>query len=254
MAKSDAVHDPLALTKNPRLDLPVLAEAARSCQACPLYRNATQTVFGAGPLTARMVLVGEQPGDEEDRKGQPFVGPAGRMLDQILVDAGITRDELYVTNAVKHFKFVMQGKRRLHEKPKTTEVRACQPWVLGEIERLRPQVLVALGATAVESLFGKGVGVLRDRGHAIASPLAPFCFVTYHPSAALRARTPEDRAKVRAALTEDLRAAAAHLAQAARKAPRAARQASGVGRSQDRPAAEAQHAHPRATDQQRARH
>jgi uracil-DNA glycosylase family protein len=251
MAKSDAVQDPLVLTRNPRLGLPQLAEAARSCQACPLYRDATQTVFGAGPTSAKMVLVGEQPGDEEDRKGQPFVGPAGRLLDQLLIEAGIPREEIYLTNAVKHFKFVMRGKRRLHEKPKTAEVRACQPWVLGEIERLRPQVLVALGATAVVSLFGNKVGVLRDRGHAIASNLAPFCYVTYHPSAALRARTPEDRAQVRAALIEDLRMAAAHLAGTSR---RAARATSGVGRAHDRPSAKAQHADPRTTDQQRARH
>jgi DNA polymerase len=241
-----AVDNPRVFTENLRLHLPQLAEAARSCEACPLYRDATQTVFGEGPAHAKLVLVGEQPGDEEDRKGQPFVGPAGRLLDQILLDAGITRADVYVTNAVKHFKFVMQGKRRLHQKPKAAEVRACQPWVLGEIERLQPQVLVALGATAVASLFGSKVGVLRDRGHPISSDLAPFCFVTYHPSAALRARTPEDRARVRAALTDDLRAAAAHLT--------GARRTSRGRVAQDRTAAEAQHAHARATNQQRARH
>jgi uracil-DNA glycosylase family protein len=247
MARSASAQSPLLpITQDLHLGLPQLAKAARSCQACPLYRDATQTVFGEGPTTAKLVLVGEQPGDEEDKQGLPFVGPAGRLLDQILEEAGIARADIYVTNAVKHFKFVLQGKRRLHQKPKAAEVRACQPWLLGEIERLRPDVLVAMGSTAVASLFGSKVGVLRDRGHAIPSELAPFCYVTYHPSAALRAPTPEDRKRVRAALTDDLRTAAAHLHAPARKSR---------GRlAQGRPPAEAQHPHARPTDQQRARH
>ena len=203
---------PVPITRNARRGLRQLALAARSCTACPLYRDSIQTVFGEGPADAVMMLVGEQPGDEEDKQGLPFVGPAGRVLDEVLAEAGIPREAIYVTNAVKHFKFILKGKRRLHQKPKTAEVRACQPWLLGELEHLRPQVLVALGSTASASLFGSKVGVLRDRGKPIASDHAPFCFVTYHPSAALRGPSPEDRARVRAALVEDLKLAAAHLA------------------------------------------
>ena len=174
----------------PARSLPQLREAARVCRACPLYRFATQTVFGDGAARASLMLVGEQPGNDEDLQGRTFVGPAGRLLDQLLEQAGIDRKRVYLTNAVKHFKFEQKGKRRLHQKPKGLEIRACQPWVLAEIELVRPAVLVALGAVAAASLFGKTVSVLRDRGRAIDSPLAPCCFVTYHPSAALRAVTP----------------------------------------------------------------
>jgi uracil-DNA glycosylase len=234
MARSDPERQrqapsPATVVQDPKLRLPQLAQVARSCTACPLYRDATQTVFGVGPIDAAMVLVGEQPGDEEDKKGLPFVGPAGKLLDQVLEEAGIKRDDVYVTNAVKHFKFVMQGKRRLHQKPKAAEIRACQPWLDGEIERLRPLVLVALGSTAVTALFGSKVGLQRDRGHPIASPRAQFCYVTYHPSAALRAPTPEDRARIRGQLTDDLRAAASHL-RAARRDTQPSRMAIGSKR------------------------
>jgi uracil-DNA glycosylase len=186
-----------------------LAEAARACRGCPLYRDATQVVFGVGPAHASMMLVGEQPGDEEDRQGLPFVGPAGALLNKLLAEAGIARDEVYVTNAVKHFKFVLQGKRRLHQKPRGLEIAACQPWLGAELALVRPTVLLALGATAAQALFGSRVSVQRDRGRPIESPLAPVCLVTYHPSAALRGPNPEDRARLRAAMTEDLRRAAA---------------------------------------------
>ena len=186
-----------------------LGEAAARCRACPLYKDATQTVFGAGAPRARLMLVGEQPGNEEDLEGKPFVGPAGRLLDQLLEQAGIDRGAVYVTNAVKHFKFMMQGKRRLHQKPKGLEIKACKPWLLAEIDRVRPEVILALGATAAAALFGAQVSVMRDRGKPVSSPLAPRCLVTYHPSAALRGPKPEDRARIRDALLADLRVAAA---------------------------------------------
>jgi uracil-DNA glycosylase len=188
-----------------------LAAAARTCTACPLYREATQTVFGVGPAGARVMLVGEQPGNEEDRAGLPFVGPAGALLDRALAEAGLDRADVYLTNAVKHFKFVVSGKRRLHQKPRGLEIAACSPWLQAELRVVRPTVLVALGATAAQALFGSRVSVQRDRGRPIASPHAPRCFVTYHPSAALRAIRPEDRARIRADLTGDLRLAAAAL-------------------------------------------
>jgi uracil-DNA glycosylase len=186
-----------------------LAAAARACQACPLFRDATQVAFGTGPAPATLMLVGEQPGDEEDRQGLPFVGPAGALLDRALADAGVSRGEAYLTNAVKHFKFEMRGGRRIHQKPRGMEIVACHPWLEAELAVVRPTVLVALGATATQALFGRGVSVLRDRGRGLVSPLAPACFVTYHPSAALRAPTSEDRARIRAELTADLRLAVA---------------------------------------------
>ena len=192
----------------PEGGLSELMAAAAGCTACPLYRNATQTVFGAGPARVDMMLVGEQPGDEEDQRGLPFVGPAGRLLDQLLAGAGVDRRRVYVTNAVKHFKFVMKGKRRLHQKPSGREIRACKPWLLAEIDRVRPETIVALGGTAAAALFGSKVSVTRDRGRPVACTLAPECFVTFHPSAALRAPTPQERERIRAALAADLTLAA----------------------------------------------
>jgi uracil-DNA glycosylase family protein len=192
------------------LPLPALAEAAGCCRACPLYKDTTQTVFGEG-ASHGLMLVGEQPGDEEDRQGRPFVGPAGRLLQQLLTQAGLQRNEIYLTNAVKHFSHVQQGSRRLHQKPKSFEVAACKPWLLGEITRAEPRVILALGATAAAALFGRTVSVTRDRGKRVPSPLAPICLVSFHPSAALRAPTSEDRARTRAALLEDLVAAKGHL-------------------------------------------
>lgn len=152
--------------------LPELREAAARCQGCPLYQNATQTVFGAGPPSARLVLVGEQPGDQEDRRGQPFVGPAGRLLDRALAEAGIKLDDVYVTNAVKHFKFTRQdeGKRRIHQKPTTAEMAACRPWLTAELGLIEPEVIVALGATAAESLLGPSFRVTEQRGVPLPCP------------------------------------------------------------------------------------
>ncbi len=164
-----------------------LREAAADCKGCDLYKNATQTVFGEGPSHAEVVFIGEQPGDQEDRQGLPFVGPAGRMLDKALADAGISRDQVYVTNAVKHFKWIWRGKRRLHQKPSIREVAACKPWLEAEIQALRPNMVVCMGATAAQSYFGKPVLITKERGKFIPSETGrPVAFVTIHPSAIYR--------------------------------------------------------------------
>ncbi|HEY7374488.1 MAG TPA: UdgX family uracil-DNA binding protein [Polyangia bacterium] len=195
--------------------LPVLAAAAHSCQACPLWRRATQTVFGEGPAHAPLLLVGEQPGDQEDRQGHPFVGPAGRILSEALTAAGIERGQAYVTNAVKHFKWtpdIARGKRRIHEKPNAREIAACRPWLLAEIEAVRPEVIVCLGATAAQSLLGAGFRVTQHRGQPVPSPFAARVVPTVHPSSILRVRDDEARRRELRAFTADLRAAAALLA------------------------------------------
>jgi len=163
-----------------------LRKEAKSCQDCPLWANATQTVFGAGDPHARVMLVGEQPGDAEDRKGLPFVGPAGRLLDRALEAAGVDREHVYVTNAVKHFKWQLRGKRRLHKTPAQREIDACHQWLEREIEAVKPQVIVALGATAARSVIGRDFKVSLMRGRFVDSPLAPHVFATFHPSALLR--------------------------------------------------------------------
>jgi len=188
------------------------AAACARCQACPLYRNATQAVFGEGRAGAAVMLVGEQPGDAEDLAGRPFVGPAGLLLDAALREAGLQRRDVYVTNAVKHFGFEQRGKHRLHKKPGSAEVRACRPWLLDELTIVRPHVIVALGATAAAALFGPSVKLTRDRGHALAVAVTPIqqaapgatLLVTFHPAAVLRAPTSERRAELRALLTGDL--------------------------------------------------
>jgi uracil-DNA glycosylase len=187
-------------------------EAAAGCRACDLWARATQTVFGAGPVPARVMLVGEQPGDREDIEGEPFVGPAGGILSRALEDAGIDRETAFVTNVVKHFKWrpTPGGKRRLHEKPNKVEVGACLPWVHTELELVKPEVLVLLGATALEALAGPDVGVMRDRGRGLDLPLAPFVMTTVHPSSILRAGAGRDAAYK--AFVHDLRVAAARLA------------------------------------------
>ena len=195
-----------------RATLTQLAQAAAGCQGCPLYAPATATVFGEGPPDAPIMLVGEQPGDEEDRRGHAFVGPAGQVLDEALSAAGLDRRLLYLTNTVKHFKFEERGKWRIHQRPRGREVEACKPWVLAEIARVRPRVLVALGATAAGALFGRTVTPGRSRGRPVPSPLAPACFVTYHPSAVLRAGDADASDGIRAALIADLRRAAAAAA------------------------------------------
>jgi uracil-DNA glycosylase len=189
-----------------RATLPQLAAAVQGCRGCELYRNATQAVLGEGPASARIVMVGEQPGDREDLAGRPFVGPAGALLDRALEDAGIDRCDVYITNAVKHFKFEPRGKRRIHKKPSELEIVACRPWLEAELERVRPRVIVCLGATAARSLIGRQHRILRDRGRFLESPLAPSVTATVHPSAILRAPDAERRHADYAAFVEDLKA------------------------------------------------
>jgi uracil-DNA glycosylase len=186
-----------------------LREAAARCRGCDLYRAATQTVFGEGAARARLMLVGEQPGDREDETGHPFVGPAGKLLRDALHAAGIEPRDVYLTNAVKHFNYVWRGKRRIHAKPKAIHIRACRPWLEAEIAVVRPAVLVALGATAAQSLFGPAFRLTAHRGEALASDLAPRAFATIHPSAILRAPDDRTRHAELAAFIEDLRTAVA---------------------------------------------
>ncbi|HEX9466704.1 MAG TPA: UdgX family uracil-DNA binding protein [Alphaproteobacteria bacterium] len=171
----------------PHVGLDELRARAAKCTACPLYANATQTVFGEGPATAEMMLVGETPGDQEDLTGRPFVGPAGRLLDRCLAEAGIERQKIYVTNVVKHFKWTPRGKRRMHVKPNAMEIRACRPWMDAEIAVVKPQVLVCLGATAARALLGATFRVTQRRGQLVRSNLAPHVMATVHPSSILRA-------------------------------------------------------------------
>ncbi|HLG70862.1 MAG TPA: UdgX family uracil-DNA binding protein [Chloroflexota bacterium] len=173
--------------------LPALRDASKACRGCDLYERGTQTVFGEGTDQAEVMLVGEQPGDSEDRQGRPFVGPAGQLLDRALVEAGIDRQKVYVTNAVKHFKWEPRGKRRIHQKPNAREIQACKPWLEAEISSVRPRVIVALGATAAQALFGSQFRVSRQRGQLISSPLAPSALATVHPSSILRAPDDETR-------------------------------------------------------------
>ena len=194
-----------------RLSLAALREAAHGCTACPLWRSGTQTVFGEGLKRARLMLVGEQPGDREDLAGRPFVGPAGRLLHEALAEAGIDRSDVYLTNAVKHFKWEPRGKRRIHQKPNWSEIEACRPWVEAELAVVAPRVLVCLGATAAQALLGRDVRVTRDRGTPLDSPLAPVTFATVHPSSILRAPDRETRLREQALFVDDLRAAAAAL-------------------------------------------
>lgn len=191
-----------------RITLNTLERAAAGCHGCDLFRNATQTVFGEGPVNARVMLVGEQPGDQEDRRGRPFVGPAGLLLEHALDEAELDRGRIYVTNAVKHFKFTSRGKRRMHAKPDARQVAACRPWLDAEINLIRPDVLVAMGATAAQGLFGRNFRVSRQRGELFTTDLAPNCFATLHPSALIRIRDNEQRATSFRAFVDDLRIAA----------------------------------------------
>jgi uracil-DNA glycosylase family protein len=187
--------------------IPALREAAEHCKACDLWKDATQTVFGEGRLNAKVIFVGEQPGDQEDIVGRPFVGPAGKLLDEALAEAGILRSEIYLTNVVKHFKWVPapRGKRRIHKKPRYSEIDACRPWLEGEINALKPQVLVCLGATAAQALLGKEFSVTRQRGKFVKSTLAPTVMATVHPSSILRAPDEQARRLQWEAFVEDLR-------------------------------------------------
>ncbi|MBV8980131.1 MAG: UdgX family uracil-DNA binding protein [Acidimicrobiia bacterium] len=196
-------------------DLDTLRAAAAGCQACDLWKTGTQTVFGEGTRKADVALVGEQPGDQEDKEGRPFVGPAGRVLDEALEAAGIDRTKVYVTNTVKHFKWTAQGKRRIHKKPNATEIGACRPWLSAELESVKPRMLICLGATAAQALLGRNFRVTQDRGRLVESPLAPMVMATVHPSSILRARDDETRRVEMKRFVEDLRAAAEALAGAA---------------------------------------
>jgi uracil-DNA glycosylase family protein len=187
-----------------RPTLPKLREAAADCRACPLWENATQTVFGEGLKRARVMLVGEQPGDREDIEGKPFVGPAGRILDQALEEAGIARGDAYVTNVVKHFKWTPRGKRRIHQTPKAEEIKACAPWIESEIEVVDPEVLVCLGATAVKAVMGPKYRMMKDHGRFIESEIGRLTTATMHPSAVLRAND-EDREDAMRLVVGDLR-------------------------------------------------
>ena len=182
-----------------------LRAAVPKCEGCPLYLTATQAVFGEGPLSPEVMLVGEQPGDQEDQAGRPFVGPAGRLLDKALEDAGIDRDRAYVTNAVKHFKWKARGARRIHDKPTWTEQVACRPWLVEELALVKPRALVLLGATAAQSLLGRDFRITRSRGIPLDSELAELVLATIHPSAVLRA---DDREQTYAGLVQDLRVVA----------------------------------------------
>lgn len=190
-----------------RFTLPSLREAARSCEGCRLYVAATQTVFGEGPRGARLVFVGEQPGDSEDKEGRPFVGPAGRVFDEALVKAGIPRERVYVTNAVKHFSFELRGKARLHKRPRVGEVRACSPWLNAELSVIRPDVLVLLGATAAQAVWGPDFRITKERGVVKRGEQAGAILATIHPSAVLRAPDADARRELFQQLVSDLRTA-----------------------------------------------
>jgi DNA polymerase len=194
-----------------RPTLTTVREIAAGCKACDLYKRGTQTVFGEGPRRAEVMLVGEQPGDAEDQAGHPFVGPAGRLLDRALEEAGIDRTLVYVTNVVKHFKWEPRGKRRIHAKPNAAEIGACRPWLEIEIALVKPRVLVCLGATAAQALLGKSFKVSRQRGEFVASSLAPLVAATVHPSSILRAPDGEARRQEMARFVEDLRKVADKL-------------------------------------------
>jgi DNA polymerase len=195
-----------------RPTVPKLWEAAQGCTACDLYKKATQAVLGLGPRQAAAFFIGEQPGDQEDLAGKPFVGPAGQVLNEALLAAGIPRDEVYVTNAVKHFKWEPRGKKRIHSKPTLGEVKACRPWLETELAIVKPQVIVCLGATAAQSLMGPAFRITRDHGLFFPTEWAPWLTATLHPSAILRMPDREKREEARAQLLGDLRKVAAKLA------------------------------------------
>jgi DNA polymerase len=184
-----------------------VAEAAKKCTACHLYKRATQTVFGEGPKHATMLLIGEQPGDYEDVAGKPFVGPAGKIMDRALEEAGIDRKDVYVTNAVKHFKWEPRGKRRIHQKPNSREIAACKPWLEAELRLVKPKLVVCLGATAAQTIFGPSFRVTRERGKVLSSKLAPRVVATVHPSSLLRQPDEESREREYAHFVSDLRIA-----------------------------------------------
>jgi uracil-DNA glycosylase len=200
----------------PGRTLPALIEASKQCRGCDLHANATQTVFGEGPAGADIMLIGEQPGDREDRQGHPFVGPAGQLLDRALEAAGIDRTKVYVTNAVKHFKFEPRGKRRIHKKPNAEEIRACKPWLEAELDTVKPKVVVCLGATAAQGVIGRTFKVTQHRGEFVDTQLEPLVTATVHPSSILRAPDVAARAAETEAFVRDLRAVARALSSTGR--------------------------------------
>jgi uracil-DNA glycosylase len=210
VSKTGATEDSAAAYLPERLSLSALKEASAGCKACDLWKTGTQTVFGEGAKKSEVMLVGEQPGDYEDREGRPFVGPAGKLLDRALEEAGIDRRLAYVTNVVKHFKWQARGKRRIHQKPNWAEMTACRPWLEAELQVVRPSVLVCLGATAAQALLGRDFRVSRQRGEPVDSPLAPHVLATVHPSAILRADEDQREAEY-AAFVGDLRTVAGLL-------------------------------------------
>jgi len=203
--------DPARRFVPPEAALEELKEAAAGCTACPLYERGTQTVFGEGRVRSRVMLVGEQPGDQEDLKGRPFVGPAGQLLDWALEKVGIDRQEAYVTNVVKHFKWVPRGKRRIHSKPSSMEIKACLPWLEAELEVVQPEVIVLLGATAAQALLGASFRVTRERGNFVRSNLAPHVMATVHPSSLLRIEDDAERKDAIRVFVRELRQVAALL-------------------------------------------
>ena len=203
MAKRSSKPANLLLPLHPTI--PSLQKAAKDCRACDLWQRGTQTVFGEGGPDAKVIFVGEQPGDREDLEGKPFVGPAGGLLDKALVEAGIDRTKVYVTNAVKHFKWEPRGKRRIHKKPNAAEIAACRPWLDAEIAVLKPKVVVCLGATAAQALLGRDFRVTQRRGEFVDSTLAPFVMATVHPSSILRAPDDETRHEEMRRFVSDLK-------------------------------------------------
>jgi uracil-DNA glycosylase len=206
MASRSKPTDPAPPTRS----IKGLAEAAQDCKACPLYKDATQAVFGEGPSGAQMVLIGEQPGDAEDLAGHPFVGPAGAVLDKALEQARVDRRVVYVTNAVKHFKWEPRGKRRIHMKPRVSEIKACKPWLEAELVRINPAVIVCMGTTAVQSLLGPKITIAKAKGQILESPFGPVV-VTRHPSSVLRVREREERQAALTELADDLKFASTLL-------------------------------------------
>jgi uracil-DNA glycosylase family protein len=199
-----------------RHTLPVLRDAVHTCRGCTLYKDATQAVFGEGLATARVMLIGEVPGDSEDLAGVPFVGPAGRLLDDALAHAGIPRDQAYVTNAVKHFKYTKRGKRRIHDKPSRYEIAACKPWLGAELDAVSPEIVVLLGATAAQALLGSAFRVTKSRGTELGTELARFTFATVHPASVLRAPDEEMRREAREAFLADMAVVGSYYAKLSR--------------------------------------
>jgi len=195
-----------------RITLPALRDAAEGCRGCPLYKTGTQTVFGEGKRDARVMMIGEQPGDQEDKAGKPFVGPAGKILNDALAEVGIDRDEVYVTNAVKHFKWEPRGTRRIHAKPNAREIQACNPWLTAELQVIKPQMVVCLGATAAQALMGKDFRITKSRGQIFRdTQYAHWLMATAHPSSILRMPSSEDRQEAYQAFVADLQIAAHEL-------------------------------------------